>query len=446
MRSDQPKLMTEGSVWKHLLTFAIPVFIGYLFQQMYNTVDSLIVGNFVSHKALAAVTSTGSVTYLLVGFFMGFSAGAGIVIAQALGEGNREAVSRSVHTSVAMGLAFSVLMTLVGVLACEPILRLMGTPEDVLPDAVLYLRIYFGGMTGLIMYNTFTGILRAGGDSTHPLFYLIFSSLLNLALDLLFIAALGMGVEGAALATVISQLASALLALARLARMKSELRISFSLIRFDPVCLRRIVSYGFPTALQSCVIDLSNVLIQSYINSFGSLAMAGMGAYSKVEGFVFLPVTSFTMAVSTFIPQNLGAGRRDRVLRGSRFSILSATLFAEAFGLLYFLLAPTLISAFNADPQVIAFGAKRAVICSLFYGLLAFSHMASAVVRSVGKPVVPMAVMLICWCAVRVLVISTLGQVWHVIELACWIYPFTWSLSTVVYLFYLHRLRRAGVL
>ncbi len=446
MRSDQPKLMTEGSVRKLLISFAVPVFIGYLFQQMYNTVDSLIVGNFVSHEALAAVTSTGSVTFLLVGFFMGFSAGAGIVTAQALGRGDEGEVSRSVHTSVAMGLAFSVLMTAVGVLACEPILRLMGTPEDVLPDAVLYLRIYFGGMTGLIMYNTFTGILRASGDSTNPLLYLIFSSLLNLALDLLFIAAFGMGVEGAALATVLSQFASALLALRRLVRLRSPIRVVFSRIRFDPPCFREIVRYGFPTALQSCVIDLSNVLIQSYINSFGSLAMAGMGAYSRIEGFAFLPVTSFTMAVSTFVPQNLGAGRKDRALQGSRFSILSASLFAAAFGLMFFLLAPTLIRAFNADPEVIAFGAKRAHICGLFYVLLAFSHMASAVVRAVGKPVVPMAVMLICWCAIRVLTVMTVGQIWHVIELACWIYPFTWSMSTVVYLFYLRHIRRIGLM
>ncbi len=446
MRLNQPKLMTEGSVWKHLITFAVPVFIGYLFQQLYNTVDSLIVGNYVSYEALAAVTSTGSVIHVMIGFFLGFSAGAGIVIAQALGRRDEDAVGRSVHTSVAMGLAFCVLLTVLGTLACRPILQLMGTPEDVLPDAVLYLRVYFGGASGLIMYNTFSGILRASGDSANPLLYLIISSVLNLILDLVFIALLGMGVEGAALATVISQLFSAVLALIRLMRLRSSIRVSLRRIRFDVPCLKEIISYGFPTALQSCVIDLSNVLIQSYINSFGSLAMAGMGAYSKIEGFAFLPVTSFTMAVSTFIPQNIGAGRRDRVLQGSRQSILSATLFAAAFGVTFFFLAPTLIRIFNADPEVIAFGVKRARICGFFYALLAFSHMASAVVRAVGKPVVPMAVMLICWCAIRVLTVMTLGRVWHVIELACWIYPFTWSMSTVVYLFYLRHLRKSGLL
>lgn len=438
-------LMTEGPVAKRIITFAIPLFIGQLFQQMYNTVDSLIVGNLVGDAALAAVTSVGSVVYLMVGFFMGFSMGAGVVIARDIGSGDEKAVSRSVHTTVAMGLVATVLMTLLGIFGTPLILRWMGTPEDVFTDAATYLRIFFAGSIGLVFYNLLVGILQASGDSLHPLYYLIFSSLLNVVLDYSFIRFLGMGVDGAALATIIGQFISALLVLRRLLKTDEAIRIVPSRIRFDFAKLRQIIHIGLPTALQACVIDLANMMIQSYINSFGKAAMAGIGAASKVEGFCFLPVNAFGMALSTFVAQNLGAGKRDRIKKGIFFALPAASLAVLAAGTVLFLFSPALVGLFNQDPDVIYFGTLRGRICGLFFCLCGFSHVSSAAMRGLGKPIVPTVVMLTCWCAVRVITLMTIGQIYHNILLAVWIYPITWTLSTIVYVFYMRHLRKQGL-
>ena len=439
-------LMTEGTVWKRIVRFAIPVFIGQLFQQLYNTVDSLIVGKLIGTSALAAVTATGSIIYLIVGFFMGFSMGAGVVIARDIGAGDEKAVSRSVHTTVAMGLVASVGMTALGVLLTPWILRVMDTPPDVLPEAQLYLRVYFSGCTGLVFYNLLVGILQASGDSQHPLYYLIFSSVLNAILDFSFIRFLGMGVEGAALATIIGQFVSALLVLRRLLRTDEVIRLDPRKIRFDFSKLGQIVRIGLPTALQACVIDLANMMIQSYINSFGKVAMAGIGASTKLEGFIFLPVNAFSMALSTFVAQNLGAGETGRMRKGIRFGLITSVLVVEALGALMVIFSPQLVSMFDSNPEVIRYGALRGQICGFFFCLCGFSHVSSAVMRGIGKPVVPTVVMLTCWCAVRVVTLMTIGQVYHNILLAIWIYPITWSLSTIVYLIYLRHLRRQGVL
>ena len=438
-------LMIEGPIRRQILRFAIPVFVGYLFQQLYNTADALIVGNLIGSAALAAVTGTGALIHFIVGFFQGFSLGAGVVIARHIGGEDEERTEKTVHTAVAMGLIFCVIVTLAGVFLTPSILRLMGTPDDVLPRAVLYLRIYFAGCSGLVLYNMFVGILQASGDSTHPLYYLVISSLVNIVLDIVFIAVFRMDVDGAALATVLSQCLSAVLVFFRLYRRDDSIRIRLNKIRVDVRALKEIFLYGLPTAVQGSVIDFSNMLIQSYINSFSSAAMAGIGAFIKVEGFAFLPVTAFSMAMSTFISQNLGAGRRDRVREGMRFGLVSCVLAIECIGLIAFLFTPTLVSAFNQDPEVIAYGVLRGRICSLFYCLLGFSHVCSAVFRGLGKPIVPMVVMLVCWCAVRVLVLFTIGQVYHNILLVCWIYPITWFLSTVTDLVYLSYLRKKQI-
>lgn len=432
-KSSSIRLMTEGSVAKVILAYAAPLFIGNLFQQLYNTADSLIVGNFVGQNALAAVTSVGPLTYLLIGFFMGFATGGGVIIARAVGADNAEKAERAVHTLIALGLVLSVALTLFGVFCTPTILQWMGTPAEVLPHAVTYLRIYFAGSIALVMYNIFVGILNAGGDSTHPLYYLITSSLINVVGDIVLITAFDMGVAGAAIATVASQLLSALLCLRRLLKEKSMIAFVPSKIRFHTEELSEIIRFGFPTAMQNCVIDFANILIQSYYNSFGAAIVAGIGAYSKVEGFVFLPVTAFSMAMTTFISQNLGAGKDDRVRKGMRFGILTCCLVIETIGVIFFLFAPVFINAFNRTPEVIAAGVARARTCSLFYCFLGFSHVVSAILRGEGRPVMPMAVMLICWCAVRVITLMTIGQVVHNIALANWLYPITWMLSTIVF-------------
>ena len=295
------------------------------------------------------------------------------------------------------------------------------------------------------MYNTFVGILQASGDSKHPLVYLIISSMTNVVLDVVFIGVFHMGVAGAAIATGISQFLSMGLALHRLLKTKQSIRISLRNIRFDKNVLTEILKFGFPTALQGSIIDLSNILIQSYINSFGSLAMAGIGAYSKIEGFAFLPVISFSMAMSTFISQNMGAGKLYRVKRGMRFGILSCVAVIECIGIAVFIFAPQLIALFNAQPEVVRIGVMRARICSLFFCLLGFSNVTNSVLRGLGKPLAPMLVMLICWCAVRVAVFMSIGKWYHVIELTAWIYPITWGMSTLVYAILLLQLNAKGL-
>ena len=300
-------LMTEGVIWKKIIAFAVPIFFGNLFQQLYNTADSLIVGNFVGSDALAAVSSSGNLIFLMVGFFSGIAMGAGVVIARYYGARSTQEVSLAVHTLVAFGLAAGVALTVAGVMATPQILIWMGTPETVFPKSVLYFRIYFAGSLGFVMYNVFVGILQSVGDSKHPLIYLIISSITNVLLDLLFIAVFGMGVGAAALATILSQFASALLCLWRLMRTNEEYRIELRKIRFDGNMMRQVISNGLPAGVQNSIIALANVVVQSNINVFGMTAVAGCGAYSKIEGFGFLPITCFALSMTTFISQNLGA-------------------------------------------------------------------------------------------------------------------------------------------
>ena len=428
--------MTEGSIGKRIVLFALPIFLGNLFQQMYNTADSLIVGNFLGSNALAAVSSSGSLIFMLIGFLSGVSIGAGVVIARYFGAGDHEDMGLAIHTTVAFGLAASVVMTLIGVLLSPQILRLMSTPEAVMANSVIYLRIYFAGSLGFVMYNIFVGILQAVGDSRHPLYYLIVSSLINIVLDIAFIGGLGMGVEGAAIATVISQLVSALLCLIQLLRTRECYRLRLSRVRFTPRLLRQIVRMGLPSGLQNSIIAFANVVVQSNINTFGELAMAGVGAYSKIEGFGFLPITSFTMALTTFIGQNLGAGKLDRARDGSRFGIRVTVVLAELIGVLVFVFAPQLIAAFDSNPEVIAIGVAKARTSTLFFFLLAYSHSVSAVLRGAGRAIVPMAVMLVFWCVVRVSFLTVTVAITHSILMLYWVYPLTWFLSSVVFLFY----------
>ena len=427
-------LMTEGSIRRKMLGFALPILAGYFFQQLYNTVDALIVGNYLDADALAAVTSTGSYTYLMIGFVAGFATGAGIIIARHIGADSPAETEKAVHTTVALGLVFSVVMTALGILVTPGILRLMGTPDSVFGRSCRYLQVYFAGATALIMYNMFVSILQASGESRFPLLCLVASSLTNIVLDILFIAVFHMDVEGAALATVLSEILSMVLVGGKLLKSRQSIRVRPRKIRVDHENLRYIIRYGFPTAMQGRVIDLSNMLIQSYINSFGRDAMAGIGASIKLEGFMFLPVTAFSMALTTFISQNMGAGKQDRVRSGAKFGLLCTAGLLLSFGAVAYFLAPSMVSLFNSDPEIIRFGAGRTTTCAFFYCLCGFSHTASAVMRGLGKPMIPMIVMLVCWCAVRVLVLFTVGQMLHEIWLIYWIYPFSWTLSSIVYL------------
>lgn len=283
------------------------------------------------------------------------------------------------------------------------------------------------------------GIIRAGGDTKHPLYYLIVSSILNVILDVVFITVFKMGVAGAAWATILSEFASMFLCAVQLAREESILHISWTHLSLDFENLKQICIYGLPTGLQGCVIDFANVMIQSYINSFGAAAIAGIGAYSKVEGFIFLPEISFSMALTTFVSQNEGAGQKERSRKGILFGLAAALFMIECLGILIYLFAPTFISFFNQNPEVIEIGVDRAKICAFFYVLLGFSHVVSSILRGLGRPVMPMVVMLVCWCAVRVVVLMAIGQSVHSLYLTHWLYPITWGLSSIVYVFDLRK-------
>lgn len=431
--------MTEGPIGQKLIRFALPLFWGNLFQQLYNIADTLIVGNLLGSTALAAVSSTGSLIFLLVSLFSGVSMGAGVVIARYFGARDVPRMRRAVHTALAFGLATGAVVTAVGVLLSPQVLTWMDTPAEVMAQSVAYLRVYFAGALGMVLYNTCMSILQAVGDSRHPLEYLILSSCLNVVLDLVMIAAFHWGVAGAALATILAQFVSMILCLIRLTRVKADYRVSWRELRFHGAELKLIVRYGLPSGLQNSIISLANVVVQSNINAFGEMAMAGCGAYSKVEGFGFLPVTSFTMALTTFVSQNLGAREYDRARRGARLGILSAMLLAEAIGVALVAFAPALIRAFTDQPAAIAFGVDRARVAGLFYCLMAYNHCVSAVLRGAGRAVTPMVVMLVFWCVVRVSFLAVVGPLVQSMAAVNWVYPLTWSLSSVVLLIYYHR-------
>lgn len=432
-------LMTEGPIWKTIVAFAVPVLIGNFFQQLYNTADSIIVGNFLGSEALAAVSSSGSIIILLVGFFNGIAMGAGVVNARYFGAQDYEKLHRSIHTTIAFGLVAGVLLTIIGILLTPQLLVWMDTPKEVLPNSIWYFRVYFMGSIAFVMYNIFMGILQSLGDSRHPLHYLIISSLTNVALDLLFVGVFRWGVGSAALATIISQFFSASLCLRRLMNSPKEYRISLREIRFDRFMLKQVIDNGFPSGMQNSIISFANVIVQSNINSFGKDAVAGCGAYSRIEGFGFLPITCFVMAITTFVSQNLGAGQYERIKKGARFGVICCITMAELVGITIYCLIPVLISAFNHEPEVIQFGTAQARTVTLFYFLLAFSHCAAGILRGAGRAVVPMLVMLACWCIIRITYITAIVRIVPVINVIFWAYPLTWSLSTVAFLIYLRK-------
>lgn len=428
--------LLNGSIWKGIVAFAIPLFLGNLFQQLYNTVDSLIVGNFLGSDALAAVSSSGSLIFLLVGFFNGIAVGAGVVISKYFGAKDEDGLRKAVHTDVAFGLAAGLVLTVVGMFLAPQILVLMGTPASVLPNSILYFRTYFAGSLAFVMYNIVMGILQAVGDSRHPLYYLIFSSVVNVLLDLLFVGVFRFGVGSAALATAISQAASAILCFIRLMRTSEVYQVRIREIRFHSMQLKQIISIGLPSGLQNSIISLANIVVQTNINAFGVMAVAGCGVYSKIEGFAFLPITCFAMSLTTFIGQNLGARQYDRAKKGAAFGIICSVVLAELVGVLVYFLIPYFAAGFDSNPKVVTFASSQAHVEAFFYCFLAFSHCIAGIMRGAGKSTVPMFVMLFSWCIIRITYITITVHYIPKIQVIFWAYPLTWSISSVIFLIY----------
>ena len=431
----QPSML-EGPIWKGLIAFAIPIFLGNLFQQLYNTADTLIVGNFIGKEALAAVSSSGNLINLMIGFMQGIALGGGVLIAKYFGAKDHENLHLAIHTGIAFGFAGGLLLTVLGVLLTPQLLRWMGTPEDVLPNSIAYFRTYFFGVLAVFLYNISTGILQNVGDSRHPLYYLILSSVVNVGLDLLFVGVFHWGVASAAAATVISQAVSAILCLWQLIRTDEVYKVRVREIRFHLPTLRDIFRFGLPSGIQNGFISFANVMVQTNVNAFGSNAMAGCGSYSKIEGFAFLPVGCFAMGLATFVGQNLGAKQYDRVKQGTRFGMLCSVLLAQVVGVLMYTFAPHVIALFNSDPDVVAFGVSQARVVALFYSLLALSHCMAGILRGAGKSTVPMLIMLLCWCVFRVSYITVMVDLFHDIRVVFSAYPVTWSLSSIAFVIY----------
>ena len=423
--------MTRGPIAREMLEFAAPLFLGNLFQQLYNSADALIVGRMLGYDALAAVSGTGTLVYLVISLFVGIGAGSGVLVSRYFGAEDEEKLSLAIHTNVVFSLLSGALMTVFGVLFAPTVLRWMGTPEDIMGQASAYIRIYFGGSLGLVLYNGLRGIMQAVGDGKNPLKYLIFSSVLNIVLDIFFIGVFHTGVGGAALATIIAQFVSGLLCLRRLLTTKEAYRIEPRRLAIDWSMMRLIVRYGLPSGIQNSVIAIANVVVQSNINAFGTLAVAGCGAYSKIEGFVFLPINSLVIALSTFVGQNLGAQEYERAKKGARFGVLCSILTAETVGVLVYFISPFLIGLFTNEPEAIRFGIQKARICAPFFFLLAASHGFAAVLRGAGKAVVPMVSMLAFWCVVRVTFLHFMVPLYPSINTVNWVYPLTWALSAV---------------
>ncbi len=436
-KSSVVKDLTTGPIGREILAFAIPLFLGQLLQQLYNVADAWVVGNFADNNAFAAVSSTGSMTFLVIGFFNGVATGGGVVISKYFGAKNYAAVDKAVHTNFLFGIIASVLATGVGLAIVPWLLRLMKTPDEVMPESLTYLRIYFAGVSTIIMYNIGMAIMRALGDSIHPLYYLILSSIVNIILDLLFVAVLGWGVAGAGIATVIAQGISAILCIVRMCRLDGIGRLRLSSLKYYPDYMGEVIAQGLPNGVQNSVISIGNMVVQTNINSFGSYAMSGVGAYSKIEGFAFLPITSMSISLPTFIGQNLGAKKYDRAKKGAAFGIVSGVLMAEIIGVIFFNFAPQLLRFFVNVDEAVLIGEGHAKRISLFFCLLAFSHCAAGVLRGCGKSIVPMITMLAFWCGVRIVYVTTTLHFIPKFSVISWAYPLTWSLSSIVFLIFL---------
>ena len=430
-KTKQKGLMTEGVIWKELLLFSVPLLLGNLFQQLYNAVDSVVVGNYIGAQALAAVGSSAPVINLLVSFFMGLSVGAGVIISRYFGARNMESLQDSIHTSLALTMTAGIFMTLFGIIFSPTILRWIGTPSDVMSSSVLYLRIYFGGILSVMLYNMGSGILRAVGDSKNPLYFLIVSSITNILLDLLFVIVFDMGIAGVGWATLIAQTISAVLTLLLLIKTKQEYKVTLKKIRFHKDKLIEIIRLGLPSGIQNGVVSFSNVIVQSNINAFGSLAMAGCGAYTKIDGFAILPVMSYSMALTTFTGQNMGAKKYDRVKQGARSGIIMSLLTTIAISALLLIFGEQVLSIFSDNPKVISYGLYMMHVLAPFYIFLAISHAFNGIIRGAGITTIPMIVMITCWCGMRMTWILASVPIFHDIGVVFMGWPLTWAASAL---------------
>ena len=431
--------MTKGNITRHLVNFALPLLLGNLFQQLYNMVDTWVVGNYVSNEAFSAVGTVGPVINTLIGFFLGLSSGAGVVISQYYGAGREEKVRQAVHTALMLTLALGVVFTAAGIAMTPLMLQLMKTPAEVAPEQATYLRIYFAGVIGLLLYNMGSGILRAVGDSRRPFYFLVVSAVLNTVLDLLFVIKFHMGVEGVAYATIIAQAVSAVLTLWVLMGAEGGIRLELRALRFTWSVLRQIVAVGIPAALQMAITAFSNVFVQSYINYFGPDCMSGWTAYTKVDQLVILPVQSISMANTTFVGQNLGVGDTPRAKKGVRTSLWLSVAVTAVLLIPVLLFAPDLTAFFNSKAEVVSYGALLLRLLSPFYFFFCINQIFAGALRGAGNSQVPMWIMLGSFVVFRQIYLYIMANFIsnEIIPIAL-SYPAGWFVCSVATLLYYH--------
>ncbi len=432
--------LTEGSIMKALISFAIPLFFSQLLQQLYNMADAWVVGNFASNDAFAAVSMASNLTFVIIGLFNGIAIGGGVVISRYFGAKDEINTSIAIHTNLLFSVIASIVSTALGLIMVPPLLKMMNTPDSVMPDALMYFNIYFAGVSTVIMYNTCMAIMRAVGDSMRPLYYRFISSVVNVILDLIFVAGFHWGAGGAAFATVIAQGLSVVLCMVRMLRGKDAVKIHLSGFKFDKGSMTKIIRQGLPGGIQNTVNSIGNMVVQSCINTFGAFAISGYGAFHKIEGIAFLPIMSMCMALPTFVSQNLGAGKVDRAKKGAFLGILMGCVFGQIMGFALYFVCPYLIRMFVSAPESIEYGVGHGRTVAFFMFLLAFTHCAAGALRGVGKAMIPMATLLLCWCGIRILYVTTALKFFPVFKTISWAYPLTWGLSAVILLVCMLRL------
>ena len=431
--------MTEGSITRHIINFALPLLIGNIFQQLYNTVDTWVVGNYVSNEAFSAVGTVGPIINMLIGFFSGLASGAGVVISQYYGAHREEDVQKAVHTSILLTLFMAVVFTAIGLAMIPPMLRLMNTPEDVFPQSTTYLTIYFSGLIGLMLYNMGAGILRAVGDSQRPFYFLVLCAILNTVLDLLFVLVFKMGVEGVALATIISQAVSAVLILIVLMRSNSCIKFSPKKLKADWMLLKKIFRVGIPAAIQMAITSFSNVFVQSYINYFGADCMSGWTAYSKVDALIFLPMQSIGMASTTFVGQNLGKNQVERAKEGVRKSLILCVISVIIIMIPLMVFSAPIVSFFNQKPEVIEYGTLLLRWLTPFYLLSCFNQIYSGALRGAGNSKAPTVIMLSTFVVFRQVYLFIMSRVCNEIIPIAMGYPAGWFLCSLITTIYFHK-------
>lgn len=429
-------LMTQGNIWKLLITFSIPLIIGNLLQQMYNTADSIIVGNFVGSNGLAAVGSGTALINLIIAFAQGASVGAGVVVSQYIGADKKDKIKISVHTSICISIILGLILSLLGIFASPSLLIMMKTPKVVLKSSILYLQIYCGGLIFNVIYNMATGILNAAGNSKKPLVYLAIASFTNIILDLLFIKIFKLGVMGAAIATDISQAISCILAIGYLLKVKSDYKLYIKDLKINKETAVKIIKIGLPTAIQNMVISFSNVLVQSSVNAYGATAMAGYAAYLKIDGFNILPVLSISMAVTTFTGQNVGANRLDRVKKGMYSSLIMVLVYTVFIGAVLLILSHQVLGLFTHSAQVIMYGQLAMKYFCPYYFLLGILNVLAGTVRGAGKGIPPMIILLFSMCIFRILWIKIALPFYSSIDGVFILYPISWLVGAILMILY----------